>query len=53
MKFDFDCMGGEPLKMSEAREESATRDSVRLWSHGLLADNQSFIMAIVLVKDRR
>ncbi len=34
--------------MSEARRELATGDSTRVKSHGLLADNQTYIMAIIL-----
>ncbi len=46
--FEFVCINGAPLKMSEARKEFATGDSARVKSHGLSADNQTYIMAIVL-----
>ena len=53
VKFEFVCMDGAPLKMSEVRGESATGDSVRVKSHDILADNQSQIMAIVLSERQR
>ncbi len=46
MKFEFECMDGSPLKMSEAKEQSATGDSVRVKSRGLLAENQRRLLLL-------
>ncbi len=49
--FEFVCINGAPLKMSEARRGLATGDSQERESHGLSVDNQAYIMAIVLSEE--
>ena len=48
VEFEFVCINGAPLKMSESRRELATGDRERVKSHGLLADSQTYIIAIAL-----